>query len=660
MNAPGEASAWVSANQRYMMAELTELRTYLERSPEKGKPASRQRSSVHRHLREARAAMPAPSALDTLCTIFGLSMFERRILLLCAGVELEGTFAASCAAAPGSGGNPWPSFGLALAAFPEAHWDALASGAALRRWRMIELTGGGPLVTSALRIDERILFFMTGVPVLDERVAGVVRPLRESSGLTRSQTGILECMEAVWAEASAAGKDVPVLQLCGADAGAKRSLATHLSAREGLNGYRLAASALPAHRPELEVLHRLWEREAILQNAVLLLDGDAVEAADSARDTALDFWIEQSRTLLIVATPEPRRHFERPVVIVDVSKPTRSEQRVLWEQTLGPAANSLNGELDRVTGQFDFGTRAIGVAAGRVAGSVGGTAELGVSLWEACRREARPRLEALAQRIQTRATWSDLVLPPPQMETLREIAVQVRHRAKVCEDWGFGEQSSRGLGLSALFSGPSGTGKTLAAEILANELQLDLFRIDLSAVVSKYIGETEKNLRRVFDAAEEGGAVLLFDEADAIFGKRSEVKDSHDRYANVEVSYLLQRMEAYRGLAILTTNMKDALDPAFLRRLRFVVPFPFPDQAHRAEIWRRVFPTKTPTENLDTAALSRLSIAGGHIRNIALNAAFGAAGADEPVRMKHVMRAARAEYAKLEKPLTEAESGGWK
>ena len=158
-------------------------------------------------------------------------------------------------------------------------------------------------------------------------------------------------------------------------------------------------------------------------------------------------------------------------------------------------------------------------------------------------------------------------------------------------------------------------------------MRLDLFRIDLSAVVSKYIGETEKNLRRVFDAAEEGGAVLLFDEADALFGKRSEVKDSHDRYANVEISYLLQRMEAYRGLAILTTNMKEALDPAFLRRLRFIVQFPFPDQAQRAEIWRRIFPAKTPTEQLDLAALSRLSISGGNIRSIALNAAFAAADA---------------------------------
>ena len=237
--------------------------------------------------------------------------------------------------------------------------------------------------------------------------------------------------------------------------------------------------------------------------------------------------------------------------------------------------------------------------------------------------------------------------------------MHVRRRTTVYESWGFGARNSRGLGISALFAGPSGTGKTMAAEVLARELRLDLYRIDLSSVVSKYIGETEKNLRRVFDAAEAGGAILLFDEADALFGKRSEVKDSHDRYANIEVSYLLQRMEAYRGLAILTTNMKGALDTAFLRRIRFIVQFPFPDAASRAEIWRGIFPPETPTKRLDYDKLARLNVAGGNIRNIALNAAFLAADAEEPVRMEHLLRAARGEYAKLEKPLTGAEIGGW-
>jgi SpoVK/Ycf46/Vps4 family AAA+-type ATPase len=285
--------------------------------------------------------------------------------------------------------------------------------------------------------------------------------------------------------------------------------------------------------------------------------------------------------------------------------------------------------------------------------------DFGQALWDACRMQARPRLDDLAQRIVPAATWADLVLPEPQLRSLREIAVHVGRRTTVYESWGFAAKCARGLGISALFAGVSGTGKTMAAEVLANELRLDLYRIDLSAVVSKYIGETEKNLRRVFDAAEEGGAILLFDEADALFGKRSEVKDSHDRYANIEVSYLLQRMEAYRGLAILTTNLKSALDTAFLRRIRFILHFPFPDVTQRAEIWRRIFPRQTPTENLDTGKLARLNVAGGNIRNIALNAAFLAADADEPVRMTHLLRAAQGEYTKLEKSLTDAEVGGW-
>jgi SpoVK/Ycf46/Vps4 family AAA+-type ATPase len=188
---------------------------------------------------------------------------------------------------------------------------------------------------------------------------------------------------------------------------------------------------------------------------------------------------------------------------------------------------------------------------------------------------------------------------------------------------------------------------------------LDLYRVDLSQVVSKYIGETEKNLRRVFDAAEEGGAILLFDEADALFGKRSEVRDSHDRYANIEISYLLQRMESYHGLAILTTNMKETLDAAFLRRIRFVVEFPFPDAAQRAEIWQRIFPPGTPTQGLDPVKLASLNVAGGNIRNIALYAAFLAAEAGESVRMAHLVRGARVEYGKLDRPLTEAEIRGW-
>jgi SpoVK/Ycf46/Vps4 family AAA+-type ATPase len=255
--------------------------------------------------------------------------------------------------------------------------------------------------------------------------------------------------------------------------------------------------------------------------------------------------------------------------------------------------------------------------------------------------------------------WEDLVLPDTHLGLLHEISIHVAQRSCVYERWGFAARGSRGLGISALFAGPSGAGKTMAAEVLANDLRLDLYRIDLSQVVSKYIGETEKNLRRVFDAAESGGAILLFDEADALFGKRTEVKESHDRWANIEISYLLQRMEQYRGLAILTTNMRRALDSAFLRRLRFIVEFPLPDATQRAEIWRRIFPSATPIEGLQYDRLARLSIAGGNIRNIALHAAFLAADSGAPVRMNHLAAAARREFAKLERPLSEAEVASW-
>ncbi len=633
MTVEAKTESWGATNQRALMAELAGISSLL-----RGQPND--------------TAQAAP-ALDALCAMFRLSEFERRIVLLCAGVELEGEFARRCATAAGSGGNPWPSFGLALAAFPGGHWDALAPHRALRHWRLIGLVGNGSLVTNRLQIDERILFFLTGVGQLDERLVSLVERVTETPEIAASQRAALAFLEEGWRAAWAAQKALPALQLCGTDPGAKRQLAAALTGRLTMNLFRLSAAFLPASIAELETLHRLWEREAILQNAALLLDCERGEVSSPAHDAAIDRWIELTTTPLLIAAREPRREIERPLLTVEIRKPTSGEQRAAWRAAIGESAQNWNGQLDRLVSQFNFSTDAIHATVG----SLGEKSES--NLWEASRLRARPRLQDLAQPISASASWADLVLPETQLRTLQTIGRQVRHRVTVCDDWGFAGKSERGLGLSALFAGPSGTGKTLAAEILAHELRLDLFRIDLSAVVSKYIGETEKNLRRVFDAADEGGAILLFDEADALFGKRSEVKDSHDRYANVEISYLLQRMEAYRGLAILTTNMKEALDPAFLRRLRFVVQFPFPDQAQRAEIWRRIFPAKTPTEALDLEALSRLSISGGNIRSIALNAAFAAAEAKEPVRMPHLLGATRLEYEKLQKPLTKAEIGGW-
>ena len=278
----------------------------------------------------------------------------------------------------------------------------------------------------------------------------------------------------------------------------------------------------------------------------------------------------------------------RASVAFDVEKPTTEEQVSAWTQALGANEDNLPGML---AAQFNLNLATIQhIAAGELSESANQQVPLSERLWDACRVSARPRLDMLAQRLDLKATWDDLVLPAEEMGMLHQIADQVGQRSKVYEEWGFASKMNRGLGINALFAGESGTGKTMAAEVIANHLRLSLYRIDLSAVVSKYIGETEKNLRRLFDAAEDGGAILFFDEADALFGKRSEVKDSHDRYANIEINYLLQRMEAYRGLAILATNMKSALDTAFTRRLRFIVTFPFPGPGERRLMWQKVFP----------------------------------------------------------------------
>ncbi len=708
MIAASAARDWHAANRRRLAAALAEVREALElaAAPVAGEAAAApaeamETAAVPREPLEAAAASPdAPetagaggpgeplSSLAALAALFDLSRFEQRVLLLCAGMELDASFAALCAAAPANAGRPYPTFGLALAAFPEACWEALSPDATLRRWRLIEVGPGDGLAASPLRVDERVLHYLLGVAAVDERLRGLLAPIEAADRLAPSQLAVAERIAALWRRAERAA-DCPVVQLCGGDAAGRRAIAAMAAARLGLGLWALDAADLPAPAAERETLALLWERESILGQRALLIESDEVEGTERAR--GLPAFVARVQGALLVSGRAALPPASRPLAYMEVDRPEPAEQAALWRQVLGAAGESLNGHVERVAAQFRLSPQAVRAAGAEVLDRLAGAevlnrlaeaglaaaagplpeaacgerrlddlaAAVGPLLWEACRAQARPRLDGLAQRVEALATWEDLVLPAPQLATLRGIAAHVRQRARVYESWGFARKSARGLGLSALFSGASGTGKTMAAEVLAGELRLDLYRIDLAALVSKYIGETEKNLRRVFDAAEAGGAILLFDEADALFGKRSEVKDSHDRYANIEVSYLLQQVEAYRGLAILTSNLKNAVDAAFLRRLRFVVHFPFPDAAQRAEIWRRVFPPETPTEGLDPDRLARLDLSGGSIRNLAMGAAFLASDAGEPVRMAHLLRAARGEYAKLEKPLSAAEVGGW-
>jgi len=655
-------AGWQASNQSALSAALAVVRLRLEISARiPGRDDGHELLSAERQYLELSSGMSPAPAFETLSRLFGLSSFERAVLLLCAGMELESSFAALCAAAHGNPQQTYPTFGLTLSAFQNAHWSALSPDAPLRHWRLIEFAAGGsagaPITTRPLRIDERILHYLTGISHLDERLAGSAERASLGEELMPSHERIAHAITAGWAHAPA-GAPLPVVLLYGPNAQNMLAIAGRACASAGLDLHAISADAVPSGVAERNAFIRLWERESVLSRSALLLDHHDRGHSEPAHEIAVGDFIQKIKTGLIVSARERPRFRGRPSIEFEVKHPTPNEQGTVWRVALGDLAESLDGALDMLASQFSLPGPAIRSAAARARGS-NGAGPLLDAIWDECRRLTRTRMDDLAQRIEATAGWDDLVLPEAQKGILREIVAHVRCRSRVYESWGFANKGTRGLGISALFAGASGTGKTMAAEVLARDLRLDLYRIDLSSVVSKYIGETEKNLRRLFDAAEEGGAILLFDEADALFGKRSEVKDSHDRYANIEVSYLLQRMECYRGLAILTTNFKSALDAAFLRRIRFVVQFPFPDAAQRAEIWRLIFPASTPTRGLEPHKLAQLNVPGGNIRNIALNSAFLAANENSDVRMSHILRAARSEYAKIEKTLTDGETSGW-
>lgn len=662
MNAPDRAVDWLAANQRVLVAECHRLAALL--GDERAAPQD---------LAALRAAMPAPAAIDRLAALFQLSPFERDLLLLVAAVELDARIATLCAEAQRQPQRPWATFGLALAALPQPHWSAIAPHEPLRRWRLLVLDEGAGIATARLRLDERVLHCLAGINQLDHRLAPLLAPLPP-------HTEVTEASEA--STAPAMGRDQqaavaqllqqlrgtagrwPAVLLTGDDGDGQRDVAAAVAAALGHGLLRLRAADMPASAAEQADFAALWAREAALLACGLLLECDGDE--ERSTQTAVARLLERLDGLVFVCGPESAlpAQGEWPQLRQRLDRPGAPERLQLWRAALGDALGDAQGDaqddaadamapaLDQIASQYRLGARRIQQIAARA--PAGDAAAL-----HAASRGNGHGMPGLAQRIATQARWADLVLPPAQQAQLRQIAAQTRHRLTVLHRWGFAGQGARGLGLATLFWGDSGTGKTLGAEVLAAELDLALYRIDLSAVVSKYIGETEKNLRRVFDSAEEAGAILLFDEADALFGKRSEVKDSHDRYANIEVSYLLQRMESYSGLAILTSNHKAALDPAFQRRLRFVVHFPFPDQVQREGIWRTVFPAAAPLDaGVDCTRLARLNVAGGGIRNIALAAAFLAAEAGTAIDMAALRRAALLEAAKREKPFSDAELRG--
>jgi SpoVK/Ycf46/Vps4 family AAA+-type ATPase len=640
---------WVESNQDYLAACINNVKAQLKRrvAPnENPTPADNMDSSL---------TMDASPAIDNLCMLFGLSEFERSTLLLCAAAELDEEAAQLCASIQGNSHLSFPTFSVALSIFNDSHWSALTPASPLRRLRLLEAFGSEvtALKDCRLRINERVLHYLMGILYLEPQLAGMLSPVGHEPELPPSQVSIVEKIILLWQKG---GGKMPLVQLWGTENSNKLAIAENACARAGLNLWHLEGEFAPSKYDEVETLINLWCREAALLEAGLYI---SVEEAEPSTQKVIRRIINGIPGPVFLGVRQPWASLSSETATLQVRKPEKAEQHNLWVTALSLGISKPNDkEISKIVGQFDLNTHSIQESAASALKLSDDKSKIYKSLWDTCRTASRPRLSELSQEINASAKMVDLVLPEREKQLLSEIAIHVSQRSKVYSEWGFEAKSSRGLGVTALFSGPSGTGKTMAAEVLASELQLDLFSIDLSSVVSKYIGETEKNLRRVFDAAESGGAILFFDEADALFGKRSEVKDSHDRYANIEISYLLQRMENYRGLAILSTNIKKALDPAFIRRLRFIVEFPFPDQKSREEMWRKAFPSNTPTEALNFERLARLNITGGNIRNIAMYASFLAAHENKPVNMNHLKRAAQVEYDKLERPLIQSELEG--
>ncbi len=535
---------------------------------------------------------------------------------------------------------------------------ALGPADALRRWRLLEVDAG------LLSLDERMRGYLEGRNFLELRLDALLRPV-EPPAAEVLDTDAVAAVTQAWSTGGAASPaSRPLVEISGAGAPERRAHAAAACAALGLRLYAVAAHDLPAAAAERDAFARLWERESMLLDAVLFVDA---AGADAAVARTLHGVLDTLEALVVVGHDAPAAALaerNRPLRRVALPEAGSGWQRARWRAALAqaglpePLPAALHDAVDRAAEQFRLDAAALAAAA-QAAASTPDAPQAAERLWQVARSQSRAAMDGLAQRIDSRAGWVDLVLPAAAEEQLQAIANQMRQRHRVHGSWGFGAGSPRGQGVAVLFSGASGTGKTLAAEVLANALALDLYRIDLAQLVSKYIGETEKNLARVFAAGEASGTVLLFDEADALFGKRSEVRDSHDRYANIEVSYLLQRLENHRGLAILTTNLRQAIDAAFLRRLRFVVPFPFPDEAARLRIWQQVLPPALPRGELRWAALARVNASGAQIRNIALGAAFLAAGEGVPLGMAHLRRAAEAEFVKSERVLVRGELEAW-
>jgi hypothetical protein len=572
-----------------------------------------------------------PRRLAVLGERFGLSGFDLDVVLACLAAELDPAAERLTVAAL------LAEFCADAAQRPHG-WRRFAPGAPLVSYGLVGLGGGGPLAARAVWVEPRVAAWLLGDDGLDPAVAPYLREIDRAAGPAVERLRVLAA-------------DGCLLYLRGAPGTGRRAAAATASAVPvlGVDGALLAG----LDAAELAPVLRLVDREARLAGAALhWSDWDALLDRPAHLAAALRVMLDQPGAVFLSGTADWVPARDVPVVRLDFAEPDAAARAGLWRAALGDAGPD-DGVLGELAGRFRLTGGAIADAAA-TAGALALARDPAAprvteaDLYEACRRRSGARLATLAARVTPRHDWADLVLAPGPLAQLREVYDQARLRALVHDDWGFGARLSTGRGLAVLFAGPPGTGKTLAAEVLAGALRLDLYRIELPSVLSKYIGETEQNLERVFTAARTSNAILFFDEADALFGKRTAVRDAHDRYANVETSYLLQKLDEYDGIVIAATNLRKNLDEAFARRLASTVDFPMPGPAERRRIWAGVWPHATPVaSDVDIDVLAQLDISGGSIRNIALAAAFRAAAEGAEIGMDHLLTAARGELRKL-------------
>jgi hypothetical protein len=525
-----------------------------------------------------------------------------------------------------------------------------------------------PLLGKYLRIDERIVSYLLGSDLPDARLLPYLRLAKSEATLDDLilSPEIKARLAPIFGQTLTSGG---LLYFQGPSGVGKRTTAEALSRRPGIGLLTVDTELLAGlDQPSFELLVKLAGREALLQKSALYWEGFGTLLTEDKRPL-LNILINELEKLGVVSflagdtAWEPSdRGSELQFLRVEFSRPDSGQRALLWEAALGYTAHAADVEVQALANAFRLTAGQIRSAA-LTAASLARWRDpdkgevMTAELYEACRLHSSRKLATLGRKIKPHQTWSDIVLPEDRLRQLQEICNSMKYRAVVYDEWGFDRKLALGKGLNVLFAGPSGTGKTMAAGIMACELGLDLYKIDLSTVVSKYIGETEKNLARIFAEAESSNAILFFDEADALFGKRSEVRDSHDRYANIEINYLLQKMEEHEGVAILATNFRKNMDDAFVRRMHFTVDFPFPNEADRRRIWQGIWPAETPqSADLDLDFMARrFEIAGGNIRNIALSAAFLAASDGGVVSMAHLLHSTKREYQKMGKVVMQGE-----